>query len=248
MKRIVRGGVVFNAAILLLAILFLLTDRNSLIISMGIILAGYLVVGGWILLGVVFVGGNLLFLRKLRRERQNQAIAEARLMPVEVSPNEPLSPERLREEFEHFYKQRPVLQEQIAAAVAQMDSMDRKQAKLRSIFERNRVSTLDEVEATINDAEQVLCRNMAKLINRVILWDPLEWNKPGKERIYDGHRAYIQKLLDQGDEILSKCDVLLAETVGYLDEKDAGIDSGRLHLDVMTETIHSLRSISSVEP
>lgn len=81
----------------------------------------------------------------------------------------------------------------------------------------------------------------------MILWDPLEWNKPGKESIYEGHRAYIGKLLEQGDEILSKCDILLAETVSYLDEKDANVDSGRLHLDVMTQTIQSLRSISSIE-
>lgn len=239
---------IFNAIVILLAIVLAATDRSNLIVNMGILLANLLMTGGWILVGAAFVVGNIVFLLKVLRERRNRAIAEARSMPVEVSPKDALDPERLRQEFAHFYKQRPALQEQITAAIAQMDSMDRKQAKLKSIFERNHVSSLDEVEVTINDAEQVLCQNMAKLINRIILWDPLEWNKPGKEKIYAEHRAYMLQLLAQGDDILSKCDVLLAETVSYMDEKDAGVDSGRLHLDVMTETIQSLRSIGSVEP
>lgn len=247
MKRIVRGGIIFNMIFVILAIVLASIDPNSLIISMGIVLANYIRLGGWILWGVLFAIGNVVFLLRLRQEKHNQTIAAARVTPIEFSAKEMLNAEVLREELGNFYKQRPALQEQILTAIAQIDSMDRKQAKLREIFERNHVSTLDEVESTVNDAEQILCRNMAKLINRIILWDPLEWNKPGKENIYDNHRIYMKKLLDQSDEILSKCDLLLAETVSYLDEKDAGMDSERLHLDVMTETIQLLSNIKSMD-
>lgn len=247
MKRIVRSAIIFNVIIVILAVVLTLIDPDNLIISVGIIFANYILIGGWILLGVLFVLGNLVSFLRWRREKRNQDIAAARAMSIERSSKETLNPKVLREELEHFYKQRPALQEQITAAIAQLDSMDRKQAKLREIFERNHVKTLDEVEATVNDAEQVLCRNMAKLINRIILWDPLEWNKPGKEKIYESHRVYMKKLLDQCEEILSKCDILLAETVSYLDEKDAGLDSDKLHLDVMTETIQLLSNIKSVE-
>ena len=195
---------------------------------------------------ILFVAGNVVWGRSLLRKRRELAPPEP--PPVmELDSSEPAGPEQIRRELHSFRKVRPALQDQIDAAIAQMDSMDRKQAKLRELFRRNRISSLGEVETTIDDVELCMCRNLVKLINRMVLWDPLEWNKPGKEPIYAEHRAYIQKMLAKNDAILSKCDILLVETVSYMDEKDSDMDSGQLHLDVMTETIQSLRQISRTE-
>jgi len=245
MKKTVIPGVVFNAVLLILVICFSMLDKNTLIITIGIVFANVVLTGGWILIAAVFAAGNIVWIVKLLKNRKKKILPE--YVPLEFSEKERMDPEQIREELRRFNADRSLLRNQIAEALAQMDSMDRKQAKMDKILQRNQISTLDEVVSTIDGTEQSMFRNIQKIINRMILWDPMEWNKPGKEEIYAGHLKYIKKILAYNDEMLSKCDILMGETVNYIDEKDSGADTSGLHLEAMTKTIQSLRQINSVE-
>lgn len=245
MKKYIPALAVVNGVVLAAVLALLLTDKNNLIIRLGIVAAQALQKVGWVAAGALFVAGNGVILAKMLGQRKTPT---PRQMPIEIFPKDRVDPDYIRQELTRFSQERPALRQQIAEALAQMDSIDRKQAKIGNIFERNQVGSLGEVASTVDDAEHGICLNMVKIINRMILWDPMEWNKPGKEEIYAGHMAYIQKCLSRNEEILSKCDILLSETVSYIDEQNSGSDSKQLHLDVMTETIQSLRQINRIEP
>ncbi|MDL2253085.1 hypothetical protein LJC49_03325 [Ruminococcaceae bacterium OttesenSCG-928-I18] len=245
LKKYLIGGGAFDAVLILLALLFSSLSRTELIIRFGVGLTDLLLVAGWVVLGALAVAGNALWITlAVKHARRNRLPGPA--PKLTLSPKEQLDPMRIREELLAYKKQRPALQQAIDQAISQMDSMDRKQEKLGEVFERNRVQTLGEVAATVDDTEQALCRNMVKIINRITIWDPQEVGKKGKEEIFREHRAYILKFLDRNDELLLMCDKLLAETVCYVDEKDATPDQSALHLQVMTETIGSLRNMNRI--
>jgi hypothetical protein len=126
-----------------------------------------------------------------------------------------------------------------------MDSIDRRQDKLREILTRNDADSLEEVVTTLDAAEQTICRNMAKMLNRVILWDQNESSKPGKEAVFAGHEKYIGQILEKNEDILTMCDALLTETVSYLNERASGENDGAYELEAMTKVMRSLRGLNA---
>ena len=246
LKKYLIGGGIFDALLLVLAILLASLSRTELIIRFGVALTDILVTGGWVLLGTLAVAGNAFWMIMAVRQQKRNMVLSAPAPKLTLSPRQQMDPGQIRTELLKYQSRRPALTGEIGQAFSQLDSMDRKQEKLQEVFERNRVQSLDEVAATIDDTEQALCRNMVKIINRITIWDPQEVGKKGKEEIFREHRAYIAKHLDRNDELLLMCDKLLAETVCYVDEKDEMPDQSALHLQVMTETISSLRNMHSI--
>lgn len=240
MKKNIRSGIIGNIICLFLLGLTFVISQSVLIIYMGVRIGTLVFYGSKVLAAAILVVFNILWIRSLLRQRKRN---NATTIPITYNENEAIDPDMLRLELTNYRKERPALQAELETAYHQLDSMDRKQEKIKNIFERNKVSSLHEVESTIELAERVMFRNTVKIINRAILWDPDEWNKPGKEAVYEGHRTYINKVLGKNDEILSKCDVLLAETINYMDEEDGDTDSGKMHLDAMTETVQLLRKL-----
>lgn len=243
-RKTILGWVLTDGLLAVLAVILATLNRSTLIIYFGVAGAGALTVALWAVLGVLAVGLNLFWLRRALKSRKRPAKA---LDVASFTSNGRIETDALRAELEKYRRERPALEEPLQQAVAQMNSMDRKQEKLKELFERNQVVSLGDVDATLDDTEQAMCGNIAKIVNRAILWDPLEWDKPEKREIYAEHRAYIQQMLAQNDQVLLMCDRLLSETVQYVDEKSTRPDSGQMHLEVMTETVQTLRKLNSHE-
>lgn len=244
MKKNYVGLIVYNVVLLAASLFFSSIKKADMVIYLGVTVADILPVVFWILILLLFAVGNLLMVRRILIKRK--IMAEANIPDIQFTGTSELSPDEVRRELIKYKPGRPKLSGRIDTVLEQMDSMDRKQAKLQQIFSQNKVETLHEVEQVVDQAEQAMCRNNVKILNRVILWDPLEWNKAGKEQIYAQHTAYIEKYIGINEDILSKCDILLSETVDYVNEKNDDMQSGQMHLDVMTETVQALRAINRI--
>jgi hypothetical protein len=211
---------------------------------MGIVAADVLLLGGRILLVCAFLAGSAAFLIQWRKARQLERSAA---YSVKLSLDKEQRPEVIRGEITRLLGVRPRLKESLTLGLAQMDSIDRKQARLREILDRSDTASLNEVVSTLDGAEQTVCRNLVRVLNRAILWDPYEANKPGKEAVFEGHKKYIGRILDKNENVLTMCDTLLAETVSYLGEKTSDADDGALGLMAMTEVMRSLRGMDGGE-
>jgi hypothetical protein len=241
-KKGLRKAALFYACIAAGAAALRLINRTWLIITVGIVAADALLRGGWALLACAFLtGSGVLFAgwRKSRRLERGAAYS------VRFSLDKEQDPAVIRGEITGLLGVRPKLKELLTQGLSQMDSMDRKQAKLKEILDRNSASSLNEVVSTLDGTEQTVCKNLVRVLNRAILWDPYEANKPGKEAIFDEHKKYIGRILDKNESILTMCDTLLAETVSYLGEKTSGADDGALGLAAMTDVMRSLRGMES---
>ena len=245
LKKYLIGGGIFDAVLVILALLFSMVSRTELIIRIGVAGANAVVAGGWILLGLLAVAGNTgCAVLALRRRKQQRLEASPPLLTLEQK--EAADAEKIRAELLKYQKELPALRAEISQALAQMDSMDRKQAKLQEVFARNRVQSLSEVAQTIDETEQGMFRNLTRMINRITIWDPLEADDPARAGIYRGYRGDIQSALARNEELLSMCDKLLGETVSYVDERNENTMDDRLQLQVMTETIQTLRNINQI--
>lgn len=243
MKKKLISHIVFDALLLAAAAVFAHIDKADLVIYFGVVIADIITAAVWIGIALLFLINNIQMILRLICSNRKQPL------PIEltITYDKAIAPEDIRKEIARYRRERPALQDCFDHATAQMDSIDRKQAKIKQLFDKNAIGTLNDVIHVVDDAEQAICRNMIKILNRAILWDPMEWNQRGKERIYAQHRAYILQYLERNNQILEKCDILLSETVDYVNEKDSANDNGQLHLDVMTETIQTLKSINNTD-
>ncbi|MDR1203944.1 MAG: hypothetical protein LBL26_00470 [Peptococcaceae bacterium] len=239
-EKWLRKAGIFYGCVAAGAVILRLIDRTWLIISMGIVTADALLLGGRILLACVFLAGSAVLFTGWRKSWQLERSAA---YAVKLSLDKTQSPGVIRGEITRLLGVRPRLKEPLTLGLSQMDSIDRKQAKLKEILDRNDAASLNEVVSTLDEAEQTVCKNLVRVLNRAILWDPYEANKPGKEAVFEGHQRYIGRILDKNESILTMCDTLLAETVSYLGEKTSGADDGALGLVAMTEVMRSLRGM-----
>lgn len=137
------------------------------------------------------------------------------------------SNENYRETLNQYLRINPSLAKEIHAAIAQMDSIDRKQRKLTEVMERNRI-TLNNLVSTGQDTEKVIHNNIRYIVNRVTIWDEQEFHNPKKRHIYEDHLNQIHSVLDQNDEILSEFDLFLSEVSQIKQEvipKDSNLQS-----------------------
>lgn len=243
MKPKMIKGLIINLILIAGLVVVITLNKTDLIIALGLTAANWLKWGGMAVLLLLLLIHNILWAGQLLR-REKKAEQDITLT---VSVDNTYDPEYLRKELKRFAMECPQLKNELAEAYAQMDSMDRKQDKIRDIFERNKEASLGEVEATMEIVEQSMFRNIVRIINRAILWDPMEAGKPGKEAVYREHRERIRYRLKQNEEMLSKCDHLLSETVGYIGEKSGNNNSSDMHLDSMMETIQSLNRMRETE-
>lgn len=235
----------YNALLLVAVIVFLNLNEANMVIYLGVKTKESLYALFPVLMAVLFLGGNGLMLIRAAMKRKRErvgTVSEALVFSSEI-----LSTEGIRKELEKNRRIHPVLASYVKKIREQMDSMDRKQEKIQYIIRCNQMETLRDVESALDDAEQGLCRNIVKILNRMILWDSAEYNQAGKEEIYKRHQAYIKKFIDVNEGILYQCDNLLTETVNYVNEKDAAARDGGFRLDVMTQTIQALRALNTSE-
>ena len=144
----------------------------------------------------------------------------------------------MQKELTRFITERPQLEPLLQQGLDQLDNIARKKEKMSEILDRNEVSLLSEASDALKDAEQTLCRKLILVLNRALLCDPEEENAQRKQEVYAEHARYMQVFLSENEDVLNRCEKLLAETVRYVEEKKAGSDN--MDLQIMTDVIHSL--------
>ncbi|MDR0886955.1 MAG: hypothetical protein LBN22_11520 [Clostridiales Family XIII bacterium] len=239
MKKLINKLIGFNILIVILAIvgIFLTINEVTLIIYIGVRATAFLVPFVWIVTIGVFLGGNISLYVKNRKYLPQRPKPAPKPIQEDFDYT---NPNHIRSELNRLLTERPLLQSRLEDCLLQMDNIDRKQAKLDEILKRtSEESSLSEVVSTIDEAEKSLCKNLAKVINRAILWDPIEARKAENQIEYQTYRDYIDKYIALNKSILKQSDVLLFETINYIDEKDNGA-SGEVGLKAMTDAIRSL--------
>lgn len=235
-----RLGMV-NGLSLAAALLLSRLTRSELIIRVGIKAADVLLPAAWIVLGLLWLAGNVWQIVSLARRRRRIAASTVRL---HFSESELEKPENVRTELTCFSEKLPKLKPLLTQGLEQMDSMDRKQEKLVEIQRRNDLSFLDEVSKALDLTEKSLCKNMLRVLNWAILWDRKEEDKADKKTLFEERKGQIQKRLDKNDQLLTLCDTLLSETVSLIEEKQAGGMDSVLNLEVTREVIEKLRKLT----
>lgn len=148
MKKFYAALIVYNLVMLVAAIGLLGISKTDLIIYMNIHMADRIYMLIRALLALIFISENVFLILKLFAYQK--AIAAIPAPTLAFTPNDPLSTDRLRAELEKYRQIRPSLQNYIETVQGQMDSIDRKQAKIRHIFARNQIDTLGDVEKVIS--------------------------------------------------------------------------------------------------
>ncbi|MGF7011946.1 hypothetical protein M2146_002500 [Lachnospiraceae bacterium PF1-22] len=228
------------ALIAVAIIAFIITftiPKTSFIIWFGIAMTNILFIAVRVL-SLLVVGVAIFLLIRSQKEVSAHKKKES-VRNIKVNTNSDYDQDYIanllslkKEEIEGLEKELDCLQ-------GQMASMDRKQDKIREILERNQTKSLQSVENTLINVEQVIFSNIIKILNRADLWDNEEYHLESKREIYVEHRTRIKKLIDVNDNLLNKTDELLSETIKYLNAKD-GDNVGSSQLETMLSTIQSL--------
>ncbi len=235
-SRLWTAGLAVTECALLAGLIWLLRiNRTEWIIRMGILRADRLITAGWIAWAALAVLLNLFLLFAWIKRRKRMAAAPIKLT---FSPDKVQDPEEMRQELTRFISERPQLEPLLQQGLDQLDNIGRKKEKMNEILERNEISLLSEANDALKDAEQTLCRKLILVLNRALLCDPEEENARRRQEVYAEHARYMQTFLSENEDVLNRCEKLLAETVRYVEEKKAGRDT--MDLQIMTDVIHSL--------
>lgn len=231
----IAGLVIIEGALLAGLIWLLSINRTEWIIHMGILQADRLITVSWIAWTAIAVLVNLSLLFAWIKRRKHIAAVPIKLT---FSPDKVQDPAEMQKELTRFITERPQLEPLLQQGLDQLDNIARKKEKMSEILDRNEVSLLSEASDALKDAEQTLCRKLILVLNRALLCDPEEENARRKQEVYAEHARYMQVFLSENEDVLNRCEKLLAETVRYVEEKKAGSDN--MDLQIMTDVIHSL--------
>lgn len=212
-------------------------NRTEWIIRMGILKADQLIMVSWIGWAVLTLLINLSIVISWLKRRKRLETTPIRLT---FAQDKVQDPEKICQELTRFITERPQLEPLLQQGLDQLENIARKKEKMNEILERNEISLLSEASDALNDAEQTLCRKLILVLNRALLCDPEEENVRRKEEVYAEHARYMQTFLSENEDVLNRCEKLLAETVRYVEEKKAGRDT--MDLQIMTDVIRSLYS------
>lgn len=210
-------------------------DRTEWIIRLGIVDADKWIRVCWLLWAAISVLADLLFLSAWHRLRRRE-----KAMPIKLTfaQDKLQNPESIRNELSRFISERPQLEQLLQQGLDQLENITRKKEKMSEILERNDISLLSEAANALGDAEQTICRKLILVLNRALLCDPEEENVRRKEEVYTEHARYMQAFLTENEDVLNRCEKLLGETVRYVEEKKAGLET--MDLQIMTDVIRSL--------
>jgi flagellar hook-basal body complex protein FliE len=245
LKKTIRKFVILNAVLIAwVLIFFLAVDKVALIISVGVRAADLILVAAAAATAIVFVGGNLLIFARNRRVLFPPKVKKVVLTSGKDAK---ISPDNVRRDLKTLIDSNTGLSSLLSEGIAQMDSIDKKQAKLGEILERNDSGVLKQVADSIDEAEVSLCANLTKIIDRAIMLNSLEQDSSERAAVYSENVNRISQILKANSETLSLCDVLLTESINYLDDKNESGGGGDISLEAMTTAIKTIRTMNGHE-
>ena len=108
---------------------------------------------------------NMIFALKSRGEKKEEPSGRKPGKPV-LSVKEKLDNASLREILNSMKKGKwSALEDEIDVTIRQLKQMDTYQERLHGILDQNDVKALSDTEEILDQAEQVLCQNVRKVIN-----------------------------------------------------------------------------------
>ena len=249
MKKLIRKIVVLNTIVIVWFLVYLFAfnlNKVSLIVSMGLKAANFFLGLNVAAIAMLFLLGNFLVIYRGVKKLRKSKPAPPKVTVISDMENKH-DPFRIRNDLSALQNGRPEFVRCLMEGITQLDNIDTKEAKLQEIRSRNEAGALKEVADSLQDAEEGICKNLSKIIDRAILIDSLEKDSPHRDSIYSENLNRMRSILDLNAETLTLCDVLLTETINYLDEKNASGGATGEGLMAMTEAIHTLRQMSGKE-
>jgi flagellar hook-basal body complex protein FliE len=245
LKKTIRKIVILNAVLLVwVLVFFLAVDNVALIIDFGVKAAKWIMTGAAVVPAIAFICGNALL---VGRNRKVLFPPKEKKLVLTAGKDAKGSPENVRRDLRALMGGNSELGALLGEGITQMDSIDKKQAKLSDILGRNDNGVLKQVADSIDEAEVSLCANLTKIIDRAIMLNSLEKDSSERAAVYAENMSRISKILEANRETLSLCDVLLTESINYLDDKNETGSGGDLSLEAMTTAIKTIRKMNGHE-
>lgn len=190
MKKIGLGVIIFGVILASIAAL----AETALIIRLGIrmfsvlsILPYFASIVGVIILIAGFAPAIKARLAAKSEIKQEEKEREARSRPTLSYTADFYDPADIRRRLADLKKRRPDLIGVLEKCEAQMDAMDRRQAKLKDLLDLNEAEYLRATENLLDEVEQFICKNFRKVINRGIVSDPEDDRVFSRDEKYSTH-------------------------------------------------------------
>lgn len=244
MKKLIRKLTIINVLVLLWVLggIFLF-DKVALIIAFGLQGANLFIILNIAGMAALFAVGNAMAIISSRKSFKKPLPQISIISRKEGK----FDPHNIRSDLHNLQPGNPEFADLLQIGITQLDNIDKKQAKLHEVRERNDAGALTEVAESVDEAEVGICKNLSKIIDRALLLNSLERSTAERESIFAENVGRIQNILKANADTLTLCDVLLTETINYLDEKNTSQDSSGAKLAAMTEAIQTLRQMSGRE-
>jgi hypothetical protein len=120
-------------------------------------------------------------------------------------------PADIRRRLKKLKEQRPDLKNALTKCEAQMDAMDRRQAKLKELLDINEAEYLRATESLLDEVEQFICKNFRKVINRGIVSDLEDDDIFAQDEKYSTYSELIEAVLSGNQTELDNIKRFLAD-------------------------------------
>ncbi|MDR1158594.1 MAG: hypothetical protein LBK75_09905 [Oscillospiraceae bacterium] len=223
MKKVGLGLIILGAGLLLLTN----TAETTLIIQMGIRAFSFLSVfpffsifAGIVALGIGFAPAVKARLTAQAAIRQKEEEKRAESRPTLSYSAGSYDPIDIRRRLGRLKEQRPDLAGALAKCEAQMDAMDRRQAKLKDLLDLNEAEYLRATERLLDEVEQFICKNFRKVINRGIVSDLEDDDVFARDEKYSTHLELIEAVLAGNQTELDNIKRFLADLADLVSEQN----------------------------
>ncbi|MDR0381396.1 MAG: hypothetical protein LBH86_05320 [Oscillospiraceae bacterium] len=237
MKKIGLGLIILGAGLALLTVV----AEAAIIIQMGIrffsalsVLSFLIICAGAVVLGIGFVPAAKAHLAARAAIRQKAEDQKAESRPTLSYSAGSYDPDDIRRRLGRLKEQRPDLAGALAKCEAQMDAMDRRQAKLKDLLDLNEADYLRATEGLLDEVEQFICKNFRKVINRGIVSDLEDDDVFAQDDKYSTHLELIEAVLAGNRTELDNIKKFLADLADLVSEQN---DNSEITLQAWMQVI-----------
>ena len=223
MKKIGLGLIILGVGLIILT----RAAETTIIIQMGIrtfsmlsILPFFAIGAGLIALIVGFLPVIRKYLAAKAEMRQAEEKKREESRPTLSYSADTYDPADIRRRLRQLKEQRPDLADALDKCEAQMDALDRRQAKLKELLDLNEAEYLRTTEELLNEVEQFICKNFRKIINRGIVSDIEDDEVFSKDNKYSTYSELIEAVLNSNQVELDNIKKFLADLADLVSEQN----------------------------
>ena len=129
-------------------------------------------------------------------------------------------PNDIRRRLDKLKKQRPDLNEALTACESQLDTMDKRKAKLKDLLDLNEAEYLRTTQGLLDEVEQYMCKNFRKVINRGIVSDLEDDQVFAQDDKYSTYHELIEAVITSNQTELDNTKKFLADLADLVSEQN----------------------------